>query len=107
MRGVLTLISARITPSQHLDENVVTVMEEIGISLDEQFPKPLADDVVQAADVVITMSCGDTCPIYPGKRYEDWTISDPAALDLEGIRSVRDALRTRVMELADGLVTLP
>ncbi|MBO0594599.1 arsenate reductase ArsC [Nesterenkonia sp. E16_7] len=106
-QGAINVRSAGSMPSEHLDENVVTAMEEIGISLEEQFPKPLTDDVVQAADVVITMGCGDTCPIYPGKRYEDWNISDPAALDLEGVRTVREALRTRVENLASGLITLP
>ena len=106
-QGAINVRSAGSMPSEHLDENVVTAMDEIGVSLDEQFPKPLTDDVVQAADVVITMGCGDTCPIYPGKRYEDWNISDPAALDLDGVRSVRDILRTRVKDLASGLVTLP
>jgi len=106
-QGAVNVRSAGSMPSEHLDENVVTAMNEIGISLDEQFPKPLTDDVVQAADVVITMGCGDTCPIYPGKRYEDWNISDPAALDLDGVRSVREVLSTRVKDLAVGLVTLP
>ncbi|GAA1159347.1 arsenate reductase ArsC [Nesterenkonia sandarakina] len=99
-QGAINVRSAGSMPAEHLDANVVTAMEEIGISLEEQFPKPLTDDVVQAADVVITMGCGDTCPIYPGKRYEDWNISDPAALDLEGVRSVREVLRSRVQELA-------
>ncbi|MBG6225642.1 hypothetical protein IWX63_002215 [Arthrobacter sp. CAN_A2] len=73
----------------------------------QEFPKPLTDDVVRAADVVITMGCGDTCPIYPGKKYEDWQISDPAAMDLDGVRTVREVLRTRVRNLASTLVTLP
>ncbi len=106
-RGAVNVRSAGSMPAEHLDENVVTAMHEIGLSLDEQFPKPLTDDVVRAADVVITMGCGDTCPIYPGKKYEDWTISDPAAMDLEGVRTVREVLRTRVTNLASSLVRLP
>lgn len=92
-------------PAEHLDENVVTAMNEIGLSLGEEFPKPLTDDVVCAADVVITMGCGDTCPIYPGKKYEDWHIPDPATMDLDGVWSVRDALRTRVEALVSQLVS--
>ncbi|WP_104181382.1 low molecular weight phosphatase family protein [Arthrobacter sp. B0490] len=106
-QGSVNVRSAGSMPAEHLDENVVTAMHEIGLNLDEQFPKPLTDDVVRAADVVITMGCGDTCPIYPGKKYEDWNISDPAAMDLEGVRTVREVLRTRVDNLASQLVRLP
>ena len=106
-QGAVNVRSAGSMPAEHLDENVVAAMSEIGLSLDEQFPKPLTDDVVRAADVVITMGCGDTCPIYPGKKYEDWNISDPAAMDLEGVRTVREVLRTRVRNLASGLITMP
>jgi arsenate reductase len=106
-RGAVNVRSAGSMPAEHLDENVVTAMNEIGLSLGEEFPKPLTDDVVRAADVVITMGCGDTCPIYPGKNYEDWHISDPATLDLEGVRTVREVLRTRVRNLASQLVELP
>ena len=70
----------------------------------ESFPKPMTDEVVKAADVVITMGCGDTCPIYPGKRYEDWEITDPADLDMDGVRKVRDEIRDRVSGLLDELV---
>ena len=65
------------------------------------------DDVVRAADVVITMGCGDTCPIYPGKKYEDWQISDPATMALDGVRTVREVLATRVRNLASTLITVP
>jgi arsenate reductase len=103
-QGAVNVRSAGSMPAEHLDENVVTAMHEIGLSLEEQFPKPLTDDVVRAADVVITMGCGDTCPIYPGKKYEDWNISDPAAMDLEGVRTIREVLKTRVTNLASQLV---
>ncbi len=106
-QGAVNVRSAGSMPAEHLDENVVTAMQEIGLSLGEEFPKPLTDDVVRAADVVITMGCGDTCPIYPGKRYEDWHISDPATMDLEGVRTVREVLTTRVRNLASGLITVP
>ena len=79
-------------------------MAEIGIDISQEFPKPMTDEVVKAADAVITMGCGDSCPIYPGKRYEDWEVTDPADLDLDGVRSVRDEIRGRVTELLDELL---
>ena len=80
-------------------------MDELGVDMSEEFPKPLTDEVVRAADVVITMGCGDACPIYPGKRYEDWVLDDPAGKDLETVRrsatrSTR-ASRSSVAELLD------
>lgn len=79
--------------------SVITVLAEIGIEIDDEFPKPLTDDVVRAADAVVTMGCGDACPLYPGKRYLDWSLADPAHLDLDGVRAVRDAVRAHVEEL--------
>ena len=79
--------------------SVITVLAEIGIDVDKEFPKPLTDDVVRAADAVVTMGCGDACPLYPGKRYVDWELADPAALDLDGVRRVRDSIRDRVIDL--------
>ena len=67
-------------------------MAELGLDLSHEFPKPMTDEVVQAADVVITMGCGDACPIYPGKRYEDWELDDPAEADLDGVRRIRDEI---------------
>ncbi len=69
------------------------------MDLSKEFPKPLTDDVVRAADVVITMGCGDACPIYPGKRYEDWELEDPAGKDLETVRRIRDEIAERVRAL--------
>ena len=74
-------------------------MTEIGIDLGNDFPKPLTDDVVAAADVVVSMGCGDACPIYPGKRYLDWTVTDPEGLPLDRVRAIRDDLDTRVQGL--------
>jgi arsenate reductase len=74
-------------------------MAEVGIDITDEFPKPWTEEVVRAADVVITMGCGDACPIYPGKRYEDWTLDDPSELDIDGVRTVRDDIRTRVEAL--------
>ena len=91
--------SAGSQPAAGLLPGVVTVLEEIGIDLSEEFPKPLTDDVVRAADAVITMGCGDACPLYPGKRYLDWHLADPAELDLDGIRAVRDEIQQHVEQL--------
>jgi protein-tyrosine-phosphatase len=74
-------------------------MDELGVDMSEEFPKPLTDEFVQAADVVITMGCGDACPIFPGKRYEDWELDDPAGQDVEKVRPIRDAIDERVQEL--------
>ncbi|HTZ04926.1 MAG TPA: hypothetical protein VMB53_04140, partial [Gaiellaceae bacterium] len=74
-----------------------------GVDMSEEFPKPLTDEVVRAADVVVTMGCGDACPIYPGKRYEDWDLEDPAGKDLETVRRIRDEIDARVQRLVAGL----
>jgi arsenate reductase (thioredoxin) len=79
-------------------------MEELGVDMSEEFPKPLTDEVVRAADVVITMGCGDACPIYPGKRYEDWELTDPAGQDLETVRQIRDQIDERVQKLISDLL---
>ena len=74
-------------------------MSEIGVDMTEEFPKPLTNEVVRAADVVITMGCGDACPIYPGKRYEDWELEDPAGENVETVRRIRDEIDRRVQRL--------
>ena len=79
-------------------------MDELGVDMGEEFPKPLTDEVVRAADVVITMGCGDACPIYPGKRYEDWELDDPAGQDLEAVRRIRDEIDGRVQRLVGELL---
>ena len=78
-------------------------MAEVGVDLSKEFPKPLTNDLVRAADVVITMGCGDACPIYPGKRYEDWELDDPAEQDLQTVRRIRDEIDARVIALLDEL----
>ena len=83
---------------------VITVMAELGADLTEEFPKPLTPEAVEASDVVITMGCGDACPIYPGKRYEDWQLDDPAGQDVETVRRIRDEIDTRVRVLVSELV---
>lgn len=97
--GAINVRSAGSMPASEVSEKTVAVMNEIGLDLSEAFPKPLTDDVVQAADVVITMGCGDACPLYPGKKYLDWHLEDPAHLDLEGVRKVRDEIKTLVESL--------
>lgn len=97
--GRVHVRSAGSSPVAQLNPAVVTAMDELGLDMREEFPKPLTDDVVQAADVVITMGCGDACAIYPGKRYLDWELTDPAGLSLDQVRSIRDEIRNRVVEL--------
>lgn len=91
-------------PAGRILPDVVFALAEAGMDVSEEFPKPLTDDVVRAADAVITMGCGDACPLYPGKRYLDWQLDDPAGLDLDGVRRVRDDIRTRVEALLAELV---
>lgn len=94
--GAVHVRSAGSAPARELSSTVVAAMAEIGLDLDEAFPKPLTDDVVQAADVVITMGCGDACPIYPGKRYQDWELIDPAGQSIEVVREIRDQIKSNV-----------
>ena len=97
--GAINVRSAGSVPASEVSEKTISVMNEIGLDLSDAFPKPLTDDVVQAADVVITMGCGDACPLYPGKKYLDWQLQDPAHLDLDGVRQVRDEIRDLVQAL--------
>ena len=99
--------SAGSAPASEINPAVVEAMREVGVDMSEEFPKPLTDEVVRAADVVITMGCGDACPIYPGKRYEDWELDDPAEQDLEAVRRIRDAIDARVHALVDELLPQP
>ncbi len=94
--GTSHVRSAGSEPAEALNPAVVEAMAEIGVDMGEEFPKPLTDEVVRAADVVVTMGCGDACPIYPGKRYEDWELDDPAEKDLETVRRIRDDIDRRV-----------
>ena len=91
-------------PADRLNPAVVAAMAELGIDLSREFPKPLTDQAVRAADVVITMGCGDACPIYPGKRYEDWQLQDPAGQPVEVVRRIRDDIDGRVQQLLGELV---
>jgi len=90
-------------PGAGISPVVVQVMKECGIDVSEEFPKPWTDETVRAADVVITMGCGDACPIFPGKRYEEWALEDPAGQELEAVRAIRDQIEERVRHLLDAL----
>jgi protein-tyrosine-phosphatase len=97
--GRVRVTSAGSQPASELNPAVVQAMAEIGLDLSHEYPKPLTTDKVQAADIVITMGCGDACPVYPGKRYLDWDLPDPAGLDLAAVRPIRDEIRRRVHAL--------
>jgi arsenate reductase len=101
--GSVEVRSAGSDPADEINPVAVEAMAELGIDISRQLPKPLRDDAVRAADAVITMGCGDACPIYPGKRYEDWEIPDPAGQDLETVRAIRDEIDGRVRALLDQL----
>ena len=101
--GRVRVTSAGSQPADQLNPAVVAAMAEIGLDISREFPKPLTNDKVRAADVVITMGCGDACPIYPGKRYEDWDLPDPAGLPVGAVRSIRDAILDRVRALVSEL----
>jgi protein-tyrosine-phosphatase len=105
--GRINVRSAGSTPAEEINPNAIQALEEIGVDISEAFPKPLTDEVVRAADVVITMGCGDACPIYPSKRYEDWVLDDPAGQDLETVRRIRDELDERVQKLVGELLPRP
>jgi arsenate reductase (thioredoxin) len=102
-RGRVRVRTAGSEPADGINPTVVDSMDEVGIDLSKEFPKPLTDEAVQGADVVITMGCGDACPIYPGKRYEDWELEDPSGKDIEAVRRIRDEIKQRVEELVAGL----
>nr|WP_304455807.1 arsenate reductase ArsC [Nocardiopsis sp. YSL2] len=86
-------------PGREVNPSAVEAMKEVGIDIATEFPKPWTDEVVRAADVVVSMGCGDACPIFPGKRYEEWTLDDPDGQDLTAVRSIRDEVEARVRAL--------
>lgn len=101
--GRVHVRSAGSAPGAEIDPTVAEAMRELGLDLASEFPKPLTDDVVQAADVVVTMGCGDACPVYLGKRYLDWDLEDPQGQDLERVRQIRDDIDGRVQDLVTQL----
>jgi arsenate reductase (thioredoxin) len=102
--GRVRVRSAGSAPADSINPAVVAVMDELGLDLTKEFPKPLTTEAVQAADVVITMGCGDACPVFPGKRYLDWQLEDPAGKAVEQVRPIRDEIDARVRELLAELV---
>jgi protein-tyrosine-phosphatase len=103
--GQIGVRSAGSNPSDHVNALAIEAMAEVGVDLSATFPKSLTDDAVRAADVVITMGCGDACPIYPGKRYEDWQVADPSQASLlDEVRQIRDDIDERVRRLLEELL---
>jgi protein-tyrosine-phosphatase len=102
-QGRIHVRSAGSAPGERINPAAFDAMQEIGVDLSEEFPKPLTDEFVREADVVITMGCGDACPIYPGKKYENWDLDDPAGQDLETVRRIRDEIDARVQRLISEL----
>jgi protein-tyrosine-phosphatase len=106
-RGRVHVRSAGSAPADEINPAVVAAMDEFGLDLSREFPKPLTDETVRAADVVITMGCGDACPLYPGKRYLDWELDDPAGKGVDAVRLIRDEIDRRVQGLLAELVGEP
>jgi arsenate reductase len=102
--GRILVRSAGSAPAEEINPAAVEALEELGIDMGEEFPKPITDEAVRAADVVITMGCGDACPIFPGKRYEDWELEDPAGKDIATVRRIRDEIDGRVQQLVAELL---
>ncbi len=102
-RGRITVRSAGSAPADEINPAAVAVMRELGIDISKEFPKPLAVEAVEQADVVVTMGCGDACPFFPGKRYEDWELDDPEGKGLDEVRRIRDQIQARVVKLVDDL----
>ena len=105
-QGRVRVRSGGSAPGDRINPAAVAAMKEIGIDMSREQPKLMTDEAVQASDVVVTMGCGDACPVYPGKRYEDWKLDDPAGRSLEEVRPIRDEIERRVKALLAGLVTV-
>ena len=105
--GRVHVRSAGSAPASEINPVVVEAMRELGLDLAQEFPKPLTDEAVETADVVVTMGCGDACPIYPGRRYLDWEVDDPAGQPLAAVRRIRDDIHTRVAGLLRDLGVEP
>jgi arsenate reductase len=103
--GRVGVRSAGSEPAEHLNPAVVQAMAEVGIDISSQRPRPLTDEDAQRADTIITMGCGDACPVYPGKRYLDWELPDPAGKSVEDVRVIRDDIDRLVRGLLDELLS--
>ena len=99
----VVVYSGGSAPASEINPSAIAAMAEVGIDITAELPKPWTDEVVRAADVVVSMGCGDTCPVYPGKRYEDWDLPDPAHQDVAAVRPIRDEIRQRVEALLTSL----
>lgn len=97
--GRIVVRSAGSAPADEVNPSVVAAMDEVGVDVSREFPKPLTSEAVEGADVVVTMGCGDACPVFPGKRYLDWELDDPAGLGVEEVRPIRDEIDRRVRDL--------
>jgi len=102
--GAIEVRSAGSEPADQVNPAAVTVMAELGIDIGLEKPKVLTDQAVRGSDVVVTMGCGDTCPFYPGKRYEDWVLDDPAGKGVDAVRAIRDDIQRRVQTLITDLL---
>jgi protein-tyrosine-phosphatase len=102
-RGRAIAWSGGSEPGTEINPVAVAAMREAGIDISGEYPKPWTDEIVRAAEVVVTMGCGDQCPYYPGKRYEDWDLEDPAGQDIDAVRPIRDEIRNRVVVLLEQL----
>ncbi len=103
--GRVEVLSAGTDPAEHLNPAVVAVMAEVGVDLSAQRPRPLTDEDARRADTIVTMGCGDSCPVYRGKRYLDWPLADPAGKSVEEVRPIRDEIDRLVRGLVDELST--
>jgi protein-tyrosine-phosphatase len=106
-KGAVEVLSAGSMPAEQINPVAVQAMQEVGIDITTAVPKVLITEAVQASDVVVTMGCGDTCPFFPGKRYEDWVLDDPAGQGIEAVRPIRDEIRRRVELLLAELAARP
>jgi protein-tyrosine-phosphatase len=95
------IFSGGSDPASTVNPAAVEAMSEAGVDISTELPQPWTDEIIRAADVVVTMGCGDACPLFPGVRYEDWELDDPAGLPVEGVRPIRDEIRSRVEDLLD------
>lgn len=98
-KGRVTVQSAGSAPGDTINPSIAAILTERGLDVSKEFPKPLTDDAARAADIIITMGCGDACPLYPGKRYLDWALTDPAGKPIDEVRPIVDEIERRVKEL--------
>ena len=103
--GRVEVLSAGSAPKDSINQIAVQAMQEVGIDISNNVPKVMTPEAVQESDAVITMGCGDACPFYPGKRYEDWVLDDPAGQGIESVRVIRDDIKKRVEQLLSELLT--